>query len=380
MRLLADRPYLLSLAIIAIVTLWMFIPAEESNITSQSQPVVGLQQVQVTRMTWQLLTLRETFTAQTKAHKTATVSAELDAVVKQTHVKRGDWVNQDDKLVTLSTGSLTAALRGAEAERSRAQLEYNTKKKLSDQGFLVQQEIASAYAALQAARADFDFYANEIAKAELLAPFSGVVVDIHSEIGDFASIGQPLLQLISIDPLIIAGEVSERDVRSLSVGIAADVRVLGGESVTGTISYISPVATQATRAFPVEITVPNPSMDLAVGMTASVDVAIEKILAFKISPSILTLNSQGDVQVATVDEENVVQIRTVTIQYAETDGIWITGIPNGSRVITLGQGFVRNGETVNAVESEASGFSGSGLLENAGSSNSEATSIRINTL
>jgi multidrug efflux system membrane fusion protein len=50
--------------------------------------------------------------------------------------------------------------------------------------------------------------------------------------------------------------------------------------------------------------------------------------------------------VKTVDDENVVHFYPIEIARAEIDGIWVTGLPDTVRLITVGQGFVNDGETV----------------------------------
>lgn len=44
----------------------------------------------------------------------------------------------------------------------------------------------------------------------------------------------------------------------------------------------------------------------------------------------------------------MVVFHEIEVVRAEVDGIWVTGLPEEARIITIGQGFVRNGETVEA--------------------------------
>ena len=50
--------------------------------------------------------------------------------------------------------------------------------------------------------------------------------------------------------------------------------------------------------------------------------------------------------VKTVEEDNTVVFHKVGIVRAQTDGIWISGLPDDARIISIGQGFVNDGETV----------------------------------
>ena len=72
-----------------------------------------------------------------------------------------------------------------------------------------------------------------------------------------------------------------------------------------------------------------------------------------VSPAILSLNTDGTLGVKTVDSENKVVFNKIAIVRAQTDGIWIAGLPEEARIITIGQGFVNHGETVNPQDETA---------------------------
>jgi len=48
-----------------------------------------------------------------------------------------------------------------------------------------------------------------------------------------------------------------------------------------------------------------------------------------------------------VNDEDKVVFNKIAIVRAQTDGIWIAGLPDEAEIITIGQGFVNDGETVN---------------------------------
>jgi multidrug efflux system membrane fusion protein len=53
-----------------------------------------------------------------------------------------------------------------------------------------------------------------------------------------------------------------------------------------------------------------------------------------------------------VDEDDLVVFHPVDIVRTERDGVWVSGLPERLRVITTGQGYVREGEPVTPVVSE----------------------------
>jgi len=63
----------------------------------------------------------------------------------------------------------------------------------------------------------------------------------------------------------------------------------------------------------------------------------------------LSLNEADELGIMAVNAQNVAQFYPIRIVRAMADGLWIAGVPNDVRIITVGQGFVHDGEHVNPV-------------------------------
>ncbi len=72
-------------------------------------------------------------------------------------------------------------------------------------------------------------------------------------------------------------------------------------------------------------------------------------MAQKVSPAVLVLDAQGSLGVFIVDDFQRATFAPVTIERSETNGVWVSGLPEIANVITLGQGYVNNGQLVNTV-------------------------------
>ena len=75
--------------------------------------------------------------------------------------------------------------------------------------------------------------------------------------------------------------------------------------------------------------------------------------AHKISPAILSLNDQGKLGIRTVTSDNKVQFKEIKILEDTSNGMWVAGLGKEARIITLGQEYVFQGQTVNVKESPA---------------------------
>ena len=69
-----------------------------------------------------------------------------------------------------------------------------------------------------------------------------------------------------------------------------------------------------------------------------------------ISPSILSLSDEGKLGIRTVNIENKVEFKEIKILEDTNKGMWVSGLGEEARIITLGQEYVFQGQTVNVKE------------------------------
>ena len=87
-------------------------------------------------------------------------------------------------------------------------------------------------------------------------------------------------------------------------------------------------------------------------MTAELMIPAETILAQRISPSLLTLDAEGNLGVKIVNDAGQVEFHQADIALSSSNGVWIAGLPHSANIITVGQGFVNEGAFVYAVTEE----------------------------
>ena len=124
------------------------------------------------------------------------------------------------------------------------------------------------------------------------------------------------------------------------------IQLVTGEIIKSSLSFVSKSATPSTRSFRVEAEVENPNGLIRDGITATMQINTNKILATKIAPSIMLLSDEGSLGVRVVDNKAVVKFIPMKILEDTQDGIWVSGIQNSSNLIVRGQGYVENGQQV----------------------------------
>ena len=185
----------------------------------------------------------------------------------------------------------------------------------------------------------------ELNRTEVKAPFKGYFERIVKH-GNYLSKGQTCAVIIELDPITFIAEVPETEIKKVINELKDSIELVTGEVINSKLSFVSKSASSSTRTFRVEAKVSNASGRIRDGITGTMTIQTNKVLASKISPSILLLSDEGDIGVRVVNDNDEVRFLPINIIEDTNDGIWVTGIPNLSKLIVLGQGFVENGEKV----------------------------------
>ena len=186
-------------------------------------------------------------------------------------------------------------------------------------------------------------------RTEVKAPFRGYVERIVKP-GNLLSRGQVCAVIIELDPLTFVAEVPEADIKTVVKGQNVSIQLVTGETISSKLSFVSKSATPSTRSFRVEVEVKNPQGLIRNGITGTMEITTNKILANQISPSILLLSDEGILGVRKVNAKNIVEFLPINIIEDTENGIWVSGIPNSTNLIVRGQGFVENGQTVEVAQ------------------------------
>lgn len=274
------------------------------------------------------------------------MKAEISGKVEAVAGLKGTWVEAGDALCRIAVDTRRDELFEARAELESATLEYKGTLDLKERGLQSDINVARAKTALERARARVRRAELALQKTRIEAPFSGVVESQPVEVGDFLTPGNTCVTLMEIDPILVVGEVSEKNIHQVDLGHKVRIDLITGETLEGEVSFIGRAPDTETRTYPIEVSVDNPGKDIRAGLTAAMKVPVSEELAHLISPASLVLNDEGTVGVRIVDEDNVVRFRPVEVVSEGTRGVWVKGLPEKTNVITVGQEEVFEGQVV----------------------------------
>ncbi|SDB53788.1 membrane fusion protein, multidrug efflux system [Desulfonatronum thiosulfatophilum] len=281
------------------------------------------------------------------------VRAETGGRIENWHVQLGAAVEAGDLLAQLELSERRAQLRQAQARLNVTERQLQATRQLVEDGFEAEIQLETAMAEMEAAQADLTAIEEEISRTRIEAPIAGSVDQRIAERGDFVSTGDEVARIVNNHPLRAMVQVPQHSIGRVRVGLPARVNVLRHGMVEGEVTFVSTLADPATRTFRIEVEVPNPGRDLPAGTSAEVEIPTEEVLAHQVSPAVIGLDDDGRIGVMTVDAEDRVQFHVIEVVRAGREGVWVTGLPDRARIITVGQGFVRAGEEVIARSEEA---------------------------
>lgn len=285
----------------------------------------------------------------TQNKRTVDVKAELAGSVIARPVERGTRVEKGDLLCQISTEDRAASVTEAQAALIQARIDYEGALSLRQRGFNSESAIAAAKARLAAADANLKRKNLDLTKLHVKAPFAGVIENVHLEVGDYTTPGAPCATVVDLDPMLLTGQVTERDVTDLRLGQPATGVLRDGTKLHGEISFIGHQGDSETRTYAIEVQLPNPDYAIRSGITTEIAVPVENVLAQRISPAVFALDDSGAIGVRTIDEDNIVEFYLVEVLSDSDQGVWVTGLPPKAHVIVVGQELVVPGERVDPV-------------------------------
>lgn len=229
------------------------------------------------------LVSRLAFSGPLVAPQTAVLRAKASGTLLSLAVGEGARVQAGQTLGRIDPAEQASRLaeRSAAVESARATLAQAERSHASNERLAAQQFISAvalensratldtARAALQAALAAADTTRIGLREANLVAPIAGIVAKRHVLPGEKLAMEQPVLTIVDLARLELAGSVGTHEVSRLSAGLPVHVEVEGvAQPVAGRIARIAPAAEPGTRSIGVTIELANPKETLRAGQYA----------------------------------------------------------------------------------------------------------------
>ncbi len=346
----AGRSFWVALGLVLVIVAWMgsgyLIPAEEAESAAPEGGGDAPVAVTVEASRTEEVTLTFSAEGQAQPDRDTSIRAEASGDVTRVLVEKGEEVAQGAVIARLSATRAEADLARAREELSRAQREFDNASELLERGVATQDRVSQARATLAAAEAAVTSAEQALEALEITAPFAGRIERLTLDPGEFVQAGAEVGRIVDNRPLTVAIQVPQQALGRIESGQQASINFITGEERQGRVSFVGTSANAETRTFLAEIDVENADGAIPAGISAEVRIPTGTARAHFVQPSTVSLSPEGLLGVKTVDAEDRVVFHRIEIVRAEINGIWVTGLPEETRIITVGQGYVNAGERV----------------------------------
>ena len=291
------------------------------------------------------------------------VASEVAGLVTEFPAREGTAVTRGDVLARLRSTNLELRLKAieselgeAEAREQLAERELQRARDLFADELFSQQQLDAAEFEYNARvgrvgqlRADMERLNDDVERSTIRAPFDGVVVAEQTEVGQWLTVGGPVVELHALHRLEVVVEVPERHFSAIRRGSAVTVEVesLGDVSVDGQVSAIIPRASAQARTFPVKVRIGNPDGQIGVGMLTQAAFPIGDSYEATIVPKDALVFQGSQRFVYVIGDDGAASI--LPIQVGPGAGEWVAvdgPVQPGAKVITRGNERLQPGQAV----------------------------------
>jgi len=301
-----------------------------------------------------------------RAHRTATVSAEVAARVEELPAAEGTGVRQGALLVRLNDRDIQHQLDAARASISREQLnlakaDYERKERLFNDGAVVRsvyEQAKNQYLSLKSAydstQAQISQLRDQLSKTRITAPISGVVVKTFVNPGEFVAPGAPVVVLENMEEVLVKVELADRDFVGVQLGqpVEATTDAFPGRVFRGEVNRLGSAANPVTRTFEVEARLQNPDFSLRTGMIVWLRIIRGKQQGLVVPTEALVEESGERAAVFVVRGGVAVRVGVRLGQRLDRAVEVLEGLSEGEQVIVYGHDQLRDGQAVRPYRGE----------------------------
>ena len=141
--------------------------------------------------------------------------------------------------------------------QSQLDVERLTVEKLILERRQAEHELVLERFGVQLKQAELEAAKLQLAQHQLTAPFAGRVVLVRGRVGEWVEVGDQVLRLVAVDRLRAEGFLLAEQANESLLGKPVTLSIANGQTVTGTLRFISPEMEPVTRQVRVWAEIPN---------------------------------------------------------------------------------------------------------------------------
>lgn len=291
------------------------------------------------------------------ADASAVLRAEVPGQIVERHFDEGQPVGKGDALFSVEATVLEAEFNEAKANLEQSEAEYTRAQELVSSQLVSATEFDTARANYNVAVARLRSAESRLSKTVIRAPFDGFAGLRRINVGDYATIGQELVNVVKLDPLRVDFSVPETLLARVHSGqsISVSVGAFRDETFEGVVTAIDPQIDVTGHSMSVRARLPNPELKLRPGLFAEVTISLA------VNPDAILVPEQaiwpiGNDKTIYVIEDGVASQRTVELGDRKPGWVEIaSGLEAGEEIVVAGQMKLYPGAAVQTIPAELGG-------------------------
>jgi multidrug efflux system membrane fusion protein len=262
----------------------------------------------------------------------------------------GQYFEKNQLIASLDTRELLQNKNATYAQLLQAKREVNRQQKLLENKLSSEQDLDLALTRVETSRANYQVAFYHFEKSQIFAPFSGVVLNRYTELGELQSPGSNVLKIAALEQnWVVKVALTGNEVSQVRLGQKVNVSLQALGSVIGEVSKIPAISNTKGNMFIIEVLLPNINLNsgIVAGQIAEIiiDFTSDNFVYRLPISALISVNDKGQAVVIVKDNQELVyqyyDIYRLDNQFvylfASVDGQPIQIVSSGWQHIKLGK-------------------------------------------
>ena len=285
---------------------------------------------------------------ETEAYEDVKVAADTAGRVEWIGPREGQSVKQGERLAHIDVSALKASLEHARAAYRLAHDLCERRRRLYENRIIAKEELDQSETQLKLAAADLEQVKVRYNHGFPKSPINGNIDHLYVDVGEFADVGKPIVDIVNIDRIKINVRVPELDVRYVKVGQQTPIRIdaFADRTIMGVVEFVAFKADPASKTFLVRSVIDNSDHAIRPGMIGRV-AFVRRLIPDALAAPLFAVVDKGGERIVFVEKDGVAESRVISIGVIEADRVQITrGLNIGDHLIVKGHTEVEDGMKV----------------------------------
>jgi RND family efflux transporter MFP subunit len=286
-----------------------------------------------------------------EAVKAASISPEMGGKIESIPVKVGQQVRKGQLLISLDSKVMQNSIAELEKGYELVTTLYDKQKELWDQGVGSEMQYLEVKNRKESMERTMSTLKSQMDLTKIYAPFDGRIEKIAMKIGELASPGRGIIDVVNLSSLYVNTEVSEAFMQTVNKGdtVIVEFPNLAGVTKTIPIAYKGDVINPQSRTFSVRVEIPNKGQEIKPNMLANMKIRVISLKDAVVVPTALIRQDVEGSYVYTVQNSSAATAHKVYLKTGSSDGnmtVIENGLIGGELIISQGYNHVKEGSLV----------------------------------